>query len=84
MIKTVYFIVVAYGSIIDWAGPVPAVQALTAMEVCVKTAGMVQQNLLNGDIAEYGKAGEIIPVEDIKLGCYYVDEEPIIGAPFDD
>lgn len=84
MIKTVYFIVVAYGAIIDWAGPVPAISEpfagppLTAMEVCVKAAGEVQQWLLQS--TDYNG----IPVDDVKLGCYNVDQQPIVGEPLDD
>ena len=84
MIKTVFFIVTAYGSIIDWAGPVPSIGELTPMEVCIETAGRVHQRLLIA--AEDGvdkRTGKEIPVADIKMGCYNVAEEPVIGETFD-
>ena len=71
MIKTVFFIVTAYGLVMDWAGPVPT------MEICVEATKQVHQKILEDGVT---KNGVDIPVEDIILGCYYT-EQPVVGQP---
>ena len=73
--KTVFFIVTAYGLIIDWAGPVQT------MEICVEAAGEVQQHLTIVGSAPSKVSGGRVPAEDIGLGCYYVTKHPVVGEP---